>query len=141
MEMCSLYNYSENFNKCLLEIISITQQKMSDIQDIILKLDQRTTISNISTEISDTLIEILLNSQMSTFIEKKFEIERQMLTFLPSFQNMDYLSRLNLRLLIGLPASFKEDSQAIKTLDGAISEVTNEKMDVTEKIRRIRDNE
>ena len=114
---------------------------MFDIQDVIAKLGQFGAIPYFSREISDTLMTILLPRHILALKERKMEIERHIFAFLPSLQNMDYFSRLNLRLLIGLPVSFEEDSGAIKTLEGAISGVTRKKMDVAETLRRIRDNE
>ena len=138
--MCSLYNYSENFNKCLLEIIQLTQQKMFDIQEVISKVGNFETIPNFK-QLSDTLMTLVIPSHIAALEERKSETERQMFTFLHPLGNMDYFSRLKLRLLLGLPANFKEDSGTIMSLDGLISGVTSVKMDVVEVVRRIRDNE
>lgn len=76
--------------------------------------------------------------QIPEYIEKSRNIQRQMLGILLPHQE-DY-SRLNLRLALGLPPVFEEDPEAIRSLEGAISNITKEKIDVTEIIRNIRDN-
>lgn len=125
--MCSLYNYSENFNKCLLEIIQLTQQKMFDIQEVISKVGNFETVPNFSKELSDTLMTLVIPSHIAALEERKSEIEKKMFTFLHPLGNMDYFSRLKLRLLLGLPANFEEDSGTIISLDGLISGVTERK--------------
>ncbi|MGD0330656.1 MAG: hypothetical protein ABSB40_09470 [Nitrososphaeria archaeon] len=139
--MCSLYNYSENFNRCLLEIIRLTQQKMFDIKEVISKIGNFEKLPKFSKELSAILMTLVIPSRIVELEERKSEIERQMFTFLRPLSSMDYFSRLKLRLLLGLPANFEEDSGTIISLDGLISGVTSVKMDVVEIIRRIRDNE
>jgi len=73
------------------------------------------------------------------YVEKSQDIQRQMLGILLPYQE-DYYSRANLRSLVGLTPLFEEDPQAIRSLEGAISNITKEKIDVTEFIRNMRDN-
>ena len=77
--------------------------------------------------------------QVPQCIEKGQNLQRQMLDILVPIQE-DYRSRLSLRLALGLSPVFKEDPDAIRSLEGAISNITKEKVNVTEFIRNIRDN-
>lgn len=54
---------------------------------------------------------------------------------------LDYLSRMTLRSLVGLPTVpvATRDKEAIKELEGSISWVTEEEIDVTEFIRKMRE--
>ena len=77
--------------------------------------------------------------QISEYVEKSQNIQRQMLDILLPHQG-DYYSRLDLRLALGLSPVFEENPEAIRSLEGAISNITKEKIDVTEIIRNMRDN-
>ena len=77
--------------------------------------------------------------QMQEYVKKSQDIQRQVLgIFLP--QQEEYYSRLSLRLALGLPPVFEEDPEAIRSLEGVISNITKEKIDVTGIIRNMRDN-
>lgn len=73
------------------------------------------------------------------YIEIGQNLQKRMLDVLVPIPE-DHHSRLNLRLALGLAPVFKEDPDAIRSLDGAISNITKEKINVTEIIRNMRDN-
>ena len=104
-----------------------------------------TILSNFTNAVADLISKVSMlftsfeTSQIQEYVEKSQDIQRQVLgIFLPHQE--DYYSRLSLRLALDLPPVFEEDPEAIKSLEGAISNITKEKIDVTEIIRNMRDN-
>ncbi|MGA3059800.1 MAG: hypothetical protein ABSD92_05460 [Candidatus Bathyarchaeia archaeon] len=72
----------------------------------------------------------------SMFIQTE-EIQRQVLG--GSFGTETFNSRLNLRAILGLSASFEDNPKAIEQLSGSVKRATNRKTNVTRLIRNMRD--
>jgi len=87
-----------------------------------------------------TIFTALEPSQIAEYVKQGQIIQRQMLDIFPSSQ-AEFYSRLNLRLLLGLPLVYEEDSGAMRSLEGAVTGITKEKINVTKIIRKLRGSE
>lgn len=103
-----------------------------------------TNLSNAITYIIERFSKLLTSFEsprIPEFIEQSQNVQKQMIDSLFFTHNIDYFSRLYLRTTLGLSPSFKEDHEAIMSLQGSISDITREKINVVEIVRNMRDNE
>lgn len=97
------------------------------------------TVANLINDVS-TGFTALEPPQITEYLKRGQFLQKQMLDiFSPS--QVDFYSRLNLRLILGLPPVYEEDPGAIRSLEGAVTGITREKINVTKIVRKLRGSE
>jgi len=97
-------------------------------------------IQNLTIHITNLFITALRPYGVDSYIEGTRILHKQMLELIPPIDKENY-ARMNLRMLLGLSPSYKEDPEAIRSLSGSISWMVKEKIDITESISNMRDYE
>ena len=120
---------------CNVECLLPSSNTIIDILSSITK-----SFSNMLNELYSKITKPIAKYSWDAFVKQGIEFQKQVLSFTP-FDERDFNARLSLRSMLGLSPAFREDTEAIEQLSGSISWITREKIDVTNMLRKMRDNE